>query len=186
MMILFLLQDYEFWVLIIFVSPFVMPVIIPIINSTNGPFLMYVERLWEFEQKWSSLARELHDEFAFQNPGFMVETARTNVVKRGKRLAWTVGLRFSFQLQAVDEEEVAWCIANSQTSDVQDDEYENRKLRVAKVLQFEGVANEGNVFRGEHSTVVMATAVVDDADADAEPSSDVGTMAEKRTLLDFV
>ena len=184
MIVLFLLgrlqdPDYWSWIFVGFTNAIV-------IMSVHGPFLKaYTERLSEFEQKWSSLARELNDECFFKNRGVTVETVRTNVVKRGRRLAWTIGLRFILQIQPVDEEDVAWCSANSQTSDVQNDEYENRTLRVTKELQFEGVAHEGNVCHGAHSTVAMAIAVVDN-DGGAEPSSDVGAMAEKRTLLDLV
>ena len=166
----FMIQDSDYFIWIMIGQTVATYIIL--ISATEPIQKKYSERLSEFEQKWTALAQDLQEEFLFKYHGVTVKVLRAKVVKRGRRLAWTVGLRFSFQIQPVDQEEVSWCLANSQTTDIEDDEYENRKLRVTKASHAEGMA--------------MANAVVDAPDGEAVPSSDVDTMNEKRTLHQIV
>jgi hypothetical protein len=157
-----------------------------ILVSVNRSFIhQYMNILAEFEQKWSSLAKDLNTEYGQR--GVTVETVRTAVLKRERRLAWTVGLGFQFRMQPVDDEEVAWCNANSQSGDVEDDMYQSRKLRVIRespLSQDEEMTNGVDVLLGEQSGMAVAIAVVDDADV--ENSGDVGTFNEKAALLNLV
>ena len=157
-----------------------------ILVSVNRSFIhQYMNILAEFEQKWSSLAKDLNTEYGQR--GVTVETVRTAVLKRERRLAWTVGLGFQFRMQPVDDEEVAWCISNSQSGDVEDDVYQGRKLRVIRespLSQVEEMTNGVDVLLGEQSGMAVAIAVVDDADV--ENSGDVGTFNEKASLLNLV
>ena len=157
-----------------------------ILVSVNRAFIhQYMNILSEFEQKWSSLAKDLNTEYGQR--GVTVETVRTAVLKRERRLAWTVGLGFQFRMQPVDDEEVAWCNANSQSGDVEDDMYQSRKLRVIRespLSQDEEMTNGVDVLLGEQSGMAVAIAVVDDADV--ENSGDVGTFNEKAALLNLV
>ncbi|KAI2501424.1 hypothetical protein MHU86_13014 [Fragilaria crotonensis] len=155
--------------------------------SVNRSFIhQYMNVLAEFEQKWSFLARDLNAEYGQR--GVSVKTIRKHVLKRGHKLAWTIGLGFQFRIQPVDDDEVAWCISNSQTSDVEDDVYQSRMLRVIKesqLSQVEGMSNGVHVVLGEQqSGMAVAIAVVDEVDV--ENSSDVGTVNEKAALLNLV
>ncbi|KAI2501421.1 hypothetical protein MHU86_13011 [Fragilaria crotonensis] len=155
---------------------------IAVVVSVNRTFIhQYTNVLSEFEQKWSSLAQDLNAEYELR--GVKVETVRKHVLKRQRRFAWTVGLGFQFRMQPVDDEEVAWCISNSQTSDVEDDAYQDRKLRVIKEtpLSHDGV---DVVLGDQQSGVAVAIAVVDEVDV--ENSSDMGSVNEKAALLHLV
>jgi hypothetical protein len=158
-----------------------------IIISVNRSFKhQYMNILSEFEQKWSSLAQGLNAEYGQR--GVTVETIRKHILKREHKLAWTVGLGFQFWMQPVNDEEVAWCISNSQTSDVEDGVYQSRKLRVMKespLSQVEGVRDDVHVVLGEQqSEMAVAIAVVDEVDV--ENSSDMGSVNEKAALLNLV
>jgi hypothetical protein len=146
----------------------------------------YMNVLSEFERKWSSLAQDLSAEYGQR--GVTVEIIRTTVLKRQHGLAWTVGLVFQFWMQPVDDEEVAWCISNSQTNDVEDDVYQSRKLRVIKespLSRFEEMSDGVDVVLGEQqSGMAVAIAVVNEADV--ENSTDVGAANEKAALLNLV
>ena len=161
-------------------------ILIIILVSVNQSFIhKYMNILSEFEQKWSSLAQDLNAEYGLC--GVTVETLRTHVLKRQRKLAWTVGLGFQFRMQPVDDEEVAWCISNSQTSDVDDEAYQSRKLRVIKdspFSQVEGMTNGADAVLEQQSGMAVAIAVVDDADV--ENPRDVGTGTEKAALLNLV
>jgi hypothetical protein len=154
--------------------------------SVNRTFIhRYMDVLSEFEQKWSSLAQRLNAEYAQR--GVTVKTVRTTVLKRERRLGWTVGLGFQFRMQPVDDEEIAWCTSNSQTSGERDVVYQRRKLRVIKELplrQAEGMSNGLDVVLGEQSGMAVAIAVVDEADV--ESASDVCRVNEKAALLNLV
>jgi hypothetical protein len=168
------------------IVPFVVSIMLFV--SVNRSFIHpYMNVLSEFEQKWSSLAQDLNADY--RQRGVTVETIRTTVLKRQRRLAWTVGLEFQFRMQPVDDEEVAWCISNSQTSNVEDDVYQSRKLRIIKeppLSQVEGFRDGGEVVLGgeQQSGMAVAIAVVDEVHV--ENSSDVGTINEKAALLNLV
>ena len=172
------------------VSPIVLfPGVVVLFSIMYWRFIhKYLEQLLMFEKKWSCLARELDEQY--KPHGVTVETLRANVVKRHRNVAWTVGLVFSFRMQPASDDEIGWCIANSQSSGVEDDEYLGGKLRVTTESQWlqggERPADVVDFVRGEESTMAVAIAVVDNDADDVVNSNQGDRVSEKRTLLDLV
>ena len=143
----------------------------------------YLNLLSESEEKWRTLAQEVG--VLFEPHGITVETVRASVVKHHRQVSWTVGLVFSFRVQPTDDDGRAWCIANCQTDDVSDDEFQSRGLRITKeleVLQAHSTSMHrvatgsihtecgDDLISGEKSSMptTRATAVIDDGGAEAE------------------
>lgn len=164
-----------------FLLPFLL--CLPVLNRSK-----HLELISEFEEHWSHRVRDLNATTGgFQQHGITVEKYRRKFLIHGQKVAWSVGLVFSFKMQPSGEEEVAWCVAHSQSSGVSEASVELRSLRVIKEqpwrLEAETVGATALPGGGE---VDMAVAVALDDEDDAGHARNTEKVSEKSTLLDLV
>lgn len=142
----------------------------------------YSDRLSESEERWCTLAQKFS--LLFEPHGIVVDTYRRNRTKAGRLSCWTVGLVFSFRMQPASADDEAWCTDNCRADDVQEEEYQNRKLRITKESH---VLHLGSEFRSDLgrepcAAMAMATAtaiaVINDH-GDGEDPGDGGGLNEK-------
>jgi hypothetical protein len=143
-----------------------------------------MEVIANFEEKWSDLSQEVDEQLKCH--GVAVETVRTNVVKRGHAISWTVGLMISYRMKPANADEKAWCIANSEHSDVEDDEFQRRNLRVTKISQSSNKEDNLLVVGNGPAAMPVAFATVVDEHALDEGFADGTSDNEMRTLIDIV
>jgi hypothetical protein len=89
-------------------------------------------------------------------------------------------------MKPANADEKAWCIANSEHSDVEDDEFQRRNLRVTKISQSSNKEDNLLVVGNGPAAMPVAFATVVDEHALDEGFADGTSDNENRPLIDIV